>query len=286
MVKAYMSKQKSSQDWSTGRGERWCAHLASMEAMLAPVMFPLFNALQVTAPCRIADVGCGGGGTSLALLRSAPPGTSVDGYDISPALVAAARSRLVAADPGRVRFQVADVGSFLPEEPYDRLVSRFGIMFFADEEAAFANLLRWLRKGERFAFAVWGPSDENPWITEVGQQVASLVELDRPDPQGPGPFRYGSPEGLLSFLTKAGADRLEITPWRGELAIGGGLDPDGAARFALSAFSSFAQALDQAGPIVAAQAQQALADHFQTRVRDGVVWSDAAVHILSGVRKR
>jgi SAM-dependent methyltransferase len=65
------------------------------------------------------------------------------------------------------------------EEPYDQLVSRFGIMFFDDPLAAFANLTRWLAPGGRFAFTVWCHPAENPWMTSV-RQVAEIIDLPLP----------------------------------------------------------------------------------------------------------
>ena len=61
------------------------------------------------------------------------------------------------------------------KRPYDRLVSRLGMMFFEDPPAAFANLARWLAPGERFAFAVWGRPAENPWMTTVPEVVAEII---------------------------------------------------------------------------------------------------------------
>jgi trans-aconitate methyltransferase len=64
-----------------------------METMLTPVDEPLIRALSVDAPFRIVDIGCPGGGTTLEILRRAPAGSVVQGFDLSPALIDSARSR-------------------------------------------------------------------------------------------------------------------------------------------------------------------------------------------------
>ena len=110
-----------------------------------------------------------------------------------------------------------------PEVPYDRLVSRFGIMFFDDSLAAFGNLIRWLAPGGRFAFAVWGRLDQNPWMTSIRQVVAEIIDLPTPDPEAPGPFRYGEADKLLTLLDRAGFGNPDVSDWRGVLPIGGGL---------------------------------------------------------------
>ncbi|RYE89160.1 MAG: class I SAM-dependent methyltransferase, partial [Myxococcales bacterium] len=61
------STDLTAQAWAGARGDRWRAHLAGMEATLAPVDAPLIEALRLDAPGTIADVGCGGG----AVARSA-----------------------------------------------------------------------------------------------------------------------------------------------------------------------------------------------------------------------
>jgi SAM-dependent methyltransferase len=252
-----------------------------MEAMLAPVDEPLIRALRLDAPCRIADVGCGGGGTSLELLRRAPAGGVVHGFDISPALIEVARARGTASDV--LAFDVADMGTEAPPAgAYDWLVSRFGVMFFADPPAAFRNLLRWLAPAGRFAFAVWGRPANNPWMTLVHETVARIVDLAPSDPDAPGPFRYGDVPRLLRLLDEAGYSDLEASDWRGMLPIGGELPAGEAAEFALASFSNFAELLFEAGGRAFHDAREVLAQRLSPYERDGTVRMEARVHIVTG----
>ena len=271
-------------DWSGARGEKWRAQLGGTEAMLAAVDEPLIEALALEGPCRIADVGCGGGGTSLAILRRAPTGSVVDGFDLSPALVEAARGRIAAGERA-ITFQVADVAIAPPPQvPYERLVSRFGTMFFDEPPAAFANLARWLVPAGRFVFAVWGPPEKNPWFTTVKEVVAEVVELPPADPHAPGPFRYAEAETLLALLRSAGLVELEVRDFRTALPMGGGLPASEAARFALAAFSSFADLLAEAGDTALDRARELLTARFARHEKDGAVYLGAAVHLVTGVR--
>lgn len=269
-------------DWLTARGDKWLARLPAMEAMLAPVDDPLIAALRLDAPYRIADVGCGGGGTSLELRCRAPTGTVVHGYDISPALIEVARAR--AGERGEVAFEVADVGEVVPPTPYDRLISRFGTMFFSAPEPAFANLARWLVPRGRFAFAVWGPARDNPWMTATRDAVAEVVSIPASDPEGPGPFRYASPATLLALLTRAGLGALEVAEWRGSLPLGGGLAAAEAAKLALGSFSTFGELLLAAGDDAARQAHRTLTAALAEHEVGGSVRMAARVHIVTGIR--
>src|SRR3569833_482426 len=153
-------------DWVASRGEKWRAHAPRLEAKLRPIDAPLIGALRLDSPYRIAEVGCGGGATTLEIHRQAPAGSTVRGYDIVPGLIELARERASGSGPG-IDFEVANVATVRPEQPYDRLVSRFGVMFFDDPAAAFGNLFEWLAPGGRFAMGVWGPLADNAWMTAL-----------------------------------------------------------------------------------------------------------------------
>jgi SAM-dependent methyltransferase len=271
----------SSSDWAGTRGEKWLAQLALTEATFRPVDAPLIDALRLESPCRIADVACGGGGTSQELLRRAPEGSRVDGFDVSPALVEAARARLPSGARA-IRFELADVARVVPPEPYARMVSRFGTMFFDDPQAAFSNLARWLLPGGRFAFAVWGRLEDNAWMTTVRELVSEYVEVPPVGGDVPGPFRYASVDPLLALLEKAGFVRLEVSTWRGAVPIGGGVTAAEAARFALTAFSTFGELLTAAGKLE--DARVALTEKLARHEEGGAVRLGAAVQLVSGGR--
>jgi SAM-dependent methyltransferase len=268
-------------DWAATRGDKWAAHVDAMEATLAPVDAPLLDALQLDRAYRIAEVGSGGGATALAIARRAPAGTTIHGFDISPTLVDIARER-VPADAPHVAFALADMGTAAPEQPYDRLVSRFGIIAFPHPASAFANLLRWLRRGGRSAFAVWGPPADNPWISTVRDAVARVVTIPPAEPDAPGAFRYADIDTLLALLDAAGFAELEVRDWRGSLPLGGNLPPADAARFALSAFASFGDLLATAATDARDEAHRSLTAQFAAHHDAGAVRLPAHVRIVTG----
>ena len=271
-------------DWAAARSDKWRRQLAGLEAMLAPIDEPLIEALTIAAPVRIADVGCGAGSTTMHVLRRAPAGSVAHGLDLSPALIEIARRRQGARD-ALAAFEVADMGTMPPPKaPYDRLISRLGVMFFTDPPAAFANLRRWLVPGGRFAFAVWGPIADNTWMTATRAAVAEAIDLAPVDPSAPGPFRYGDVSLLLSLLARAGFVDLTVTDWRQVLPIGDRLAAPEAARFALASFSSFAELLSDAGGGAPARALRALTARFEPYEQQGAVMMPARVHIVSGGR--
>lgn len=270
----------TSDDWAGARGEKWLAQLGRMEAMLAPVDAPLIELLALGGARRIADLACGGGGTTLAVAAAADPGAAVFGYDISPSLVQFAQRRVASAGSAPV-FAVGDSASLAVEMPFDRIVSRFGTMFFAHPTAAFANIAKLLAPEGRFAFAVWGPPADNRWMAIVRETIGTLVDLPPTPGDAPGPMRYGDVDILLALLNEGGLRHVKVQDWRGDLAIGGDLEPNAAAQFAIESMS-VAQVLADREPELIERATQALAKQFEQHWSNGAVRLPARVHLVHG----
>ena len=149
-------------------------------------------------------------------------------------------------------------------------------MFFDDAPAAFANLARWLAPGGRFAFAAWGPTADNPWMTSVRDAAAELVDIPTPDPEAPGAFRYAEADKLLALLAAPVLASSRSATGAELLPVGGGLPPAEAATFASPTFASFAESLAKAGDEAFSRARQSLTARFAGHQQDGVVRMDAA----------
>jgi SAM-dependent methyltransferase len=90
---------------------------------------------------------------------------------------------------------------------FDAVHSRFGLMFFPDPNAAFANIFRALRPGGRLAASVWQHLDRNPWMmltTATATQVLGMERPPLPDPGGPGPFSLADPDSTAALFGEAG----------------------------------------------------------------------------------
>ena len=86
-----------------------------------------------------------------------------------------ARAERLAKDDGlgNVRYEQADA-QVHPFEPgaFDVVISRFGVMFFAEPVAAFTNIASAVRAGGRLAMLVWAPLAANEWITTLREALA------------------------------------------------------------------------------------------------------------------
>ena len=190
--------------WNEAAGQTWADLQDLLDVQLEPLGRAVLAALAVQPGERVIDVGCGCGQTTLALGEQTGPSGRALGVDISEPMLAIARRR--AAGAPQVRFLNADAQTqaFDPAR-FDAIHSRFGVMFFEDPTAAFANLRGALRPGGRLAFLCWRTPAENPVMALPMQAAASFVPPpEPPTPGAPGPFAFADPERVRAILGGAG----------------------------------------------------------------------------------
>jgi SAM-dependent methyltransferase len=199
--------------WNGPSGERWAALAETTERSMGFITPALIAFAAAKSGERVADIGCGCGATSLALSKLVGPGGSITGVDISRPMLAVARERTRGI--GQISLVEADASAHDFKPKFDLGFSRFGVMFFADPAAAFANIRNGLLGTGRLAFACWRSLGENVWAERPLQVTRDLLPPQPPaDPHAPGPFAYADGERIVSILKQAGfteahADKLD-----------------------------------------------------------------------------
>lgn len=198
--------------WDGPGGEHWAAEQERYDRMLAPFGERIVQALAPRPGDRILDVGCGSGDLTLLVAERLAPGGKAVGVDLSGPMLERARRRSEVAGVDGVRFERADaqVHPFRPGS-FDGVVSRFGVMFFDDPAAAFANLTAALRPGGGTAFTCWRELLANEWL--MVPAAAALEHVPMPDlggSAGPGPFSLADPGEVRALLTEAGLVQVEL----------------------------------------------------------------------------
>src|SRR5262249_52115384 len=267
--------------WNGPAGQRWSDRQAAQDVLLAPVLQLLSDRAGAKPGERVLDVGCGSGASSIAFAEQVAPAGFVLGVDISTPMLTIARQRARKDLP--VDFVLADatVYPFDPES-FDLLVSRFGVMFFAEPAVSFAHMREALRRGGRLAFACWREPRDNPWMMAPLQAVYKHVpKLPQQDPEDPGPFGFASEVRVRRILDEAGfkavaMERCDLTL---DVAVGQGLEA--AVRSALEIGPS-SRALEGQPPELREAAKASVRDMLAPLVQGDSVPLSGSIWIVTG----
>ena len=242
--------------WNEEGGRRWVENIQRVERMIEPLSARLLRHAAPRTGERVLDVGCGGGVTSAAYAGAVGASGTVLGLDVSAVILAVARERYAAVTT--LSFALGDAATMpLEAGSFDLVSSRFGVMFFADPVAAFANLRVALKPGGRLAFICWRALDENPWMADCVRAAFSVLPRPEPlPPTAPGPFAFADPARLRDILEQSGYTDISIEPLDQLLDLGS-ID-DAVAQMtrmgpAASAFAA-ASVADQAAVVTAIRA--------------------------------
>ncbi|MGK3971142.1 class I SAM-dependent methyltransferase [Sorangium sp. So ce118] len=200
--------------WNEAGGPIWVEMQEVLDAVLAPLGAPLLEEGFPGEGGRVLDIGCGAGATALAMARRLGPAGRCLGVDISGPLVAAARARAAAEGLSSAAFLQADAQThgFEPDN-FDAVISRFGVMFFDDPAAAFANIRRAARRSAKLTFVAWRSPAENPFMTTAARAAAPfLPHLPVPAPDAPGQFAFADRDRVQRILDASGWTDVDIRP--------------------------------------------------------------------------
>jgi SAM-dependent methyltransferase len=109
------------------------------------------------------------------------------------------------SDPTGIEWRTADVATWTADEPFDAVISRFGVMFFDDPVAAFANIRAACAPGAELAFACWRAGERDIFTAGFGPLAARMdIPLEIPQVGAPGPLGFGTSELIGDTLAEAG----------------------------------------------------------------------------------
>lgn len=199
--------------WTGSGGQTWVATQDLLDQLFRPLEEILVDAVVTAHARRVLDVGCGTGGTTVAIARRLAGAGTCTGVDLSGPMIASARRRSGQAGVA-VDFIVADAQSYrFPAATFDAVVSRFGVMFFADPVAAFANLHQASAPGATLRQLVWRSAEENPFMTAAEEAASSLLpDLPARRPNEPGQFGFADREYVRRILTASGWSEVTLQP--------------------------------------------------------------------------
>jgi len=269
------------EDWQGRTGEGWASEWKRTDRSFGGLTERLLARTREFPFRHALDIGCGAGELSLALARGRPQARIV-GIDVSPQLIAAARER--AETMSNLEFELADAGQWRPADDFtpQLLISRHGVMFFADPPAAFTNLASFAAGGATLLFSCFRDRAENPFFTQIGSILPKPAEA--PDPNAPGPFAFADRDHVSAILVDSGWEQVAFEPFDFAMIAGAGDEPvEDAMRYfqRIGPAAAAMREMDEASRAAALEAIRAVAE---ANCRDGVVALRAATWIVTARR--
>ncbi len=203
MNAAQPTYDEQTKHWNATAGCAWVDAQELLDQMFKRLEDLLVDA--VAAGSRVLDVGCGTGGTTLAVAHRLGGEGHCVGADVSEPMIAAARARAERVG-APASFIVADVQTHPFERAsFDAIISRFGVMFFNDPVQAFANMRRAATDDAALHVIVWRSAEENPFMTTAERAAAPLLpNLPARPTDGPGQFAFADPQRVAAILEGGG----------------------------------------------------------------------------------
>jgi len=284
MDRAAADNSEQVEYWNGDVGRKWAQNQERLDRAFRPLTAALIERVAPRPGQRAVDIGCGCGEVSLALARDFGAAGHVLAVDVSRPMLEHAKARLGERGQAAIEWQEADAGTAPFEGGFDLLVSRFGLMFFADPVEAFRNLRRALRPRGRLMMLCWRPLQDNPWVAVPRAAMLQVVPAPDPmPPDAPGPFAFGDAARVGAILARAGFvdvssmgvdAALELSEGGGDAAL------EAAVRF-VTEVGPAAALLRDVGEEVRGRALAAVREALHERARKGRALLDAGCWIYT-----
>jgi SAM-dependent methyltransferase len=198
--------------WNNAGGPIWVEMQDVLDPMLAPFADLVVDNGFPGEGCRVLDIGCGAGATTLAMARRLGPAGQCLGVDISAPLLDAARAQGRWEGLTSAAFLQADAQTHAFDAGrFDAVISRFGVMFFDDPQAAFVNIRNAARRAAKLTFVAWRSPAENPFMTTAARAAAPfLPSLRTPPADAPGQFAFADGERVKRILNASGWSDVDV----------------------------------------------------------------------------
>ncbi|MFD3328822.1 class I SAM-dependent methyltransferase [Streptomyces sp. NPDC058701] len=278
---AHFANTAQAEAWNGYEGEHWARSQDRWDAVNEGFNQPLLDAAGIAETDGVLDVGCGAGRTTRLAARRARRGQAL-GLDLSGPMLTKARESAVRERVKNVAFHQGDaqVHAF-DAEGFDAVISRYGMTFFADPAAAFANLHHALRPGGRLAFICAAEAEANQWLEALASLEAVVPLGGFGKAGGPGMFSLTDPDRIRTLVTAGGFTDVDVQ--RIEVPGNWGADAQGAAAFLLGSGPG-RHLLSQATPQQQTQARRTLTDVLGRYESDGAVWLRSSSWMVTAVR--
>ena len=190
-------KTATTAQWEAA-ADSWNSWGPTIERWLGPATDVMLDLGGVAAGGHVLDVAAGAGGQTLAAARRAGSAGAVLATDIAPTILRYAERAARDAGLHNVLTRVMDA-EHIDVDPatFDAVISRVGLIYCPDQQAALGGMRGALGPGGRVAAIVYSTPDRNGFFSVPVGDHPPAGQLPPPAPGQPGPFSLGG-EGVLA----------------------------------------------------------------------------------------
>lgn len=266
---------------ATSSAPFWEKHREIVREIFGPVSEALIDDAGVVSGSSVLDVATGHGEPALRIAQVVGSSGEVFGADPSVEMIEEARRVASQRSLKNVRFEVAGADRLpFPDDHFDAVISRFGVMFFPSPVNGIREMLRVLKPGRTMSFAVWHHLDNNPFHYILARIVDRFSPEPKLPPDAPGPFRFATPGKLRSIVEEAGARDVSERLFR--FAINAPLTVEEFWNFRCDWAEKLRQRIAALPTEAQIELKQQVLDEFRSYIKGAGVSFPAEVLIVSG----
>lgn len=232
------------------------------------------------AALDVLDLASGVGEPAFSFARALAGGAGhVTASDIVPEMCDGLAAR--AAEDGITNLSVipADMEHLpFPDQSFDAVSCRFGVMFCNVPDQALREAHRVLRDHGRAAFMVWAPLVDNPLFAAMDAVLGNILGIGF-EAAGLDPFSFGNPDQSMMRLEEAGFSSIEATSHSPAGRI-----PEKAAFWKPQMDMLFGNVLRNASDMDRGAIDAAMFETLSPYIEDGHFQVPICFHVLSGKR--
>ena len=224
-----MADAVSAEDYKQGQKDLYAANAPGWEKFAESLAdqaealnVPLIEATGVSEGDAVLDLACGAGEPAVTAARYVGQEGRVTATDLSPEMLAVARRRAEKGGFDNIEFEIADMED-LPfgDAMFDRVISRFGVMYSPNPITTFSEVRRVLKPDGRAGFAVWGEHSANTLLSTVlATANARLNQFTEEELEHP--FCYGAEGSAEPIMRDGGLTDVEarVFDFRPKIKVG------------------------------------------------------------------
>ena len=173
----------------------------------------MFDPAGIHTGDHVLDVAAGSGAQTILVAKRVGPTGFVLATDISPQMLAFAKTEIQHAGLTNVETQVMDGQNLdLAEESFDAVICRGGLEFFPEPEKGLASMRHVVKPGKKVAVVIFSATDKCPFVAIPASIIRERAQVEPPPPGAPGLFSLAKPGLLQEVYERAGFRDVQVVP--------------------------------------------------------------------------